>query len=250
MSQRQEENWEAVREFVHTEEKVYVDEESEWYFGQVVEEEGHIYGKFGRVITDSPVEYDHSRGEFVHRDGVQAENSIFVINTDRSVIIFNQRMRIGYNQFIRAFCEGFELYTDIELDIHLLKNKLDLDDVLAEGEINRANFQLFGGIYGVENFLIDHMRDLNAESVDITIESPKNENINIESELFHEALELCTSGYGDYALNVNTSNNQYRVTSFDKPATLELDINNNLGSIMEKSEDMKRFLNDWYHAHP
>jgi hypothetical protein len=95
-------------DYMQSDGPVYVDDEQEWFFGDIDSRGEYILGKFGKVFPEQPTRYDEAEGDFVETSETdrQADYSMFIVYVPENIIIYNQRKRVGYRQFREAFSEG------------------------------------------------------------------------------------------------------------------------------------------------
>jgi hypothetical protein len=239
-----------LHNYVSADEPVHSEDESIWRFGDVELSEGCIYGKFGKVFTDKPMQFDEEEGDFVESQEEKelADVSHFMIFTERNMIAFNRKKHIGHKQFINAFAEGYNQYHNIVdgIKIRLLKSSVEIKDLLSRADrIFSIDFDLIptNPIRDEDMRILDQpMRDMGADELSIAAES--DGSIDTESDIVRSGFSLSNNGYGDFRLGYEESNESKIYDSREKPATYEATEPESIGGLRSLTEDLSTQLTE------
>lgn len=203
--QANEEIRESLVRYVQSSEPVVVEENESWYFGETDRRGERIIGKFGRSFSDNSTIYNESKGDFEDEAVVnkKAEYCMFVLDLDRSLLIYHSKNRIGHQQFRNYFSEGYERFMEgtATLETELIRNEQDVDRVVEERPVRRAEFRLRSSNPSSDPAWEDidnEMKVMLARKLNVDVESIENGSLNFDEDLLRDLYEMSKSEYGEY----------------------------------------------------
>ena len=209
----------SLANYVESANPVVVEEDESWHFGDTVHDGDKIIGKFGRSFTDNSTIYDESRGDFEDEavENKKAEYSMFVLDIEHQILLYHSRNRLGHQQFKDHFEDGYERYMEgiATLEIELIRNKEDVDEIVEQYPVRRAEFRLRTSNPSPEPAWEDwdeEMRQMLAEKLDIDIESIDGGSLNFDEETLREIYEMSKTEYGEHEI-VYDKNGELTVVS-------------------------------------
>ena len=235
----------TIREYVNSSEVVYseVGSDEKWIFGAIIEREGMLFGKFGKIYTNQPTRYDFDEGDFIdsEEEETEADYSMFLVYPEKNLIVFNQRRRIGYRQFQHAFASGYNNYYNLDdgLAVTLLKDAGNVEDLLEETEVQTVEFDLVPTNPTSDpdmQVLDNHIRNMEADN--FGIDAKADGGINMDDDLMQAALSMSNAGYGDFQMEYERDNRRERFVSADKPASHETDRPSILQDLVAHASDL------------
>jgi hypothetical protein len=212
--------------FVKSEDPVLSEGDAEWRFGRamVYEDDSFLVGRLGREFDDEPKQYNESIGDFELKKGRDADVSHFVLFLDIQVVAFNRKLRIGPDQFIRAFSTGFNRYYDTAplMDMVRLKNDITLEQVFNNSDsVTELEFDL----EPTNPEPTDEMRQMDnqfksAEVKNFLIEMFSDVGINTKAQIV-QAAKGFVGKYGDVKARYNLDGRSQQYNSRSKDAVYE-----------------------------
>jgi len=224
-------------------------EESKWRFGEVREYEGNIVGRFGKVFTDQPMQYDDEAGDFIEaeEDEELADVSHFIIYPETDVIAFNRKKRIGQKQFIEAFSRGYENYYDIPdaLEIKLIKSNYEIEEILSRAErVFSVDFDLIptNPIRDEEMRTLDQpMREMGAD--DLNFVATSDTELDPENDYIRAGFALSNNGYGDFEMGYEEDGEEKIYDSRDRPAIYQTEEPESVPAMIQRAEELRSEAN-------
>lgn len=215
---------------------------SEWRIGGTDEDATRSFavGNFGKLYQDRPQTYDEEEGEFKTEELEEmAETSMFLAHYDLGFVAFNQRQRIGYNQFTTAFSRGYNQWCDIynALSLPFITPQDELERIIDETVIKSLEFDLEPtNPYPSEAMesLDREINDMEAEEVELNAES--DGGLNPQSELLQSALSFASSPYGDVKVEYREDGGTYEFNTKNRPASVKIDHPSDLADFINKSK--------------
>jgi hypothetical protein len=209
---------ENIREYVRTNEVVTESATGRWYFGAIDDRGDTIYGKFGKEFTEESSAYDESVGDFVDDvdANVDAQYSMFVLNFPNRLLIYNTRNRVGQNQFRQNFARGYNESFSGSMGVDPLKNRADVNQVVADFNVHNAEFELEPSNPGADEeweALDDHIQDMLADKLGIEVEALEGSGLNFDDELLAEMFEMAKSEYGEFRIHYDEDGFIKKITS-------------------------------------
>ena len=241
----------TLYDYVNSGEVVFseVGGDEKWIFGASIKRDGLIFGKFGKIYTDQPTRYDFEQGDFIdsEEEETQAEYSMFLIQPEKNLIVFNQRHRIGYRQFQRAFAAGYNNFYNLDdgISITLLKDAGDVERILEETEVQSVEFDLVPTNPTSDpdmEVLDNHIRNMEADI--FGMDAKADGGINMDDDLMKAALSMSNAGYGDFQMEYERQNRREKYSSADKPASQETDKPSNLEDLVASARDLTERAQD------
>lgn len=192
----------TIQQYIDTQESVFEEAESQWYFGVTDEINNVIYGQFGK-------EYDYERntyenGEFAAtgEEETDAAFSWFIFDPETNILAFNQRNRIGYNQFRNAFVEGYNQRAQEEEDV---RNAMNMNWLTTEDELVRIinsnrvtslEFEIrpMNEANSGYSSLNEILQDSDAEQGAILLKEASEDGLDISEETIQELIDLVVEG--------------------------------------------------------
>ncbi|WP_410765781.1 hypothetical protein [Haloferax sp. DFSO60] len=234
---------ERLLKYTKSTEPVYADEDAVWRFGRVEEHGETIIGRFGKVFTDQPMQFDDDEKDFVQSDDNEeiADVSHFIIYPSKNVIAFNRKKHIGHKQFVKVFAAGYGNFYGMPegITISLLKNSIEVEELLSVAErIHELDFDLVptNPIRDDEMKVLDEpMREIGADEFSIAAESETG-SLNPRNSFVRSGFALSNNGYGDFKITYEVGGETKFYDSRDKPATLEIEEPDGIGGLRVSSE--------------
>lgn len=232
-----------ILDYLRTDGPVYRQtDEQEWYFGDIRDSNEYIMGKFGKVFPEQPTTYDEASGDFVDQSNPQrqADYSMFIIYIPKNIIIYNQRKRVGYQQFREAFAKGYDNHIgqDDALSVNLLQNKADVNHIIQNANVSEAEIDVVPTNPTSDpdmQKLDSHIQRMNATGLSLEVEGP---SLDMEEDLLAGGIAMTNNGYGDYRLHYEMGDRSDILTSSDKPATKKLEQPENLSEFEDQAPDL------------
>lgn len=241
----------TIEQYIETNDPVFEESDSQWYFGGVTEVDGILFGQFGK-------EYDYERsayqeGEFVAtgENAVDASFSWFIFDPEIRIIIFNSRNRIGYNQFRNAFVGGYNKRAE---ELANVRNAMTMSWLTPAGELRRiletarvttAKFTVRPQDTGRENsnryaVLNQMLNDSKADRGTLEIKESSSEGINTDEETIQKLAELVeddNSGFHARIEYIESGNEQIFNTRVS-PETNRVSSPNNRDQLLAISDEL------------
>lgn len=217
----------TLTEFFDEEGLVIYSGGDEWRFGATLEYNNEfVVGNFGKLFEDAPTTYDESTGEFVTEDAEQvAEASMFLVHYDMKFITFTQRQRIGYNQFVEAFSQGYSEWANIPeaLSLPFITPTDELQRIIDETTVRVLNFDLHPtNPFPQEAMeeLDEEIKDMNADEVELDAEA--DDRLNPENDLLQSALAFAETDYGDVKVIYEENSETHEFNTKGVPASTHI----------------------------
>jgi len=196
-------NIQRMRDYIDTNDHVFVEEDGRWRFGRYREIEGEnfLIGKFGKEFVDKNTRYDDNVEDFVDMEEDDADVSYFALFIDTGIIAFSRKLRIGPQQFTEAFSTGYNQYHDVgaRMSIEILENNLNLEDVFRISDtVNNVDFELIP-TNPEANDEMEKMdqRFKEAEADSFEIEADSDSGLNVSSRVIKAGREFVKNDYGE-----------------------------------------------------
>lgn len=220
---------EQIINYIDSEESVVEEGDAEWRFGRhrVNEDANLVIGRFGREFDDEPKQYNEEIGDFEPKQGRDADVSHFIVFLDIKIVSFNQKHRIGKNQFVRAFSTGFSDYYDTapNMEMSLLENDIDLEDVFETADrVTDLDFDLEPtNPEPTEEMeaMDDRFKETDAETFGLNIFS--DGGINTASSVVKAAKGFVENDYGNAVVDYILDNRKEQLNTKSKDAVYEAD---------------------------
>lgn len=217
-----------------------------WYFGRSEEDGRLIYGKFGKVYSDEPTEYDEDLGDFVETGERvnDADYSVFVMDFDQRVMAFGSTYRVRNNNFIANFEEGFKnvIGAAAELNVELLENKEDLETILEEYPIDKLRAEVRPTNPSPDpafEDLDESLQDMLVEKLGVEAKAADEDGINIEQEFLRQVASMSMSEYGEsWQITYRDNGNLKVISSDSEPAATRTD------SRVENIDELRNYASD------
>jgi hypothetical protein len=196
----------SIYNYIDTDYTVFDGDGYEWKFGAKdpmtasgLSGQDYIAAQFGKIFEDERTEY--SAGEFTSATTTEEDSDVswFVYHPETNLIIFNQRNRIGYDQFREAFTAGYNSWVESEAG---MSNSLTMEWVTATDELSRiinnmrvtkAKFEIRtndSNVSGRYGHIEDAMTDSNSGRMHITYTEASDRGIDCSEEAFESLVDL------------------------------------------------------------
>lgn len=220
------------------------------YFGVTEERDGTLFGQFGK-------EYDYERnvyenGEFVGtgEEETDAAYSWFVFDPETRIIVFNQRNRIGYDQFRNAFVSGYNKRAQEIADVRNAVNMNwltpadELERIINNTRIISARFNTRprdmdeedDGRYAVFNQMLN---ESDSDRGTLEIKESSNEGLDVSEETIARLVELVeqeNNGFNARLVYIESGDEQNfntRVNPATKTVSRSNDLQQVIGSLID-----------------
>jgi len=237
----------AFIDYISAKESVVEGSEGKWYFGDYEVESDRIYGEFGKVYSEEPDIYDEEKGVFVESTtpNTEADYSLFLLHLEKNILIYNTRNRIGKNQFINKFREGFRRSVSdaAEMKTEFIQNTDSVERVVEETTVKEAEFDLVPSNPENEDEwedLDERIKDMLATRLDLDAESAQG--LNFDEELLRQALEMSKSSYGEFYLKYDENGTVRVLDSEGLPLSKAEERPDSIGGMRAKAGDLLAYV--------
>ncbi|PSQ19702.1 hypothetical protein BRD04_09790 [Halobacteriales archaeon QS_9_67_17] len=233
----------TLDEFFNADDLVIESGGAEWRFGATRDHNNEfVVGNFGKLFEDEPTTYDESRGKFVTEDAEQvAEASMFLAHYAMNFIVFTQRQRIGYNQFVEAFSKGYNEWSGVPeaLTLPFITPTDELERIIDQTKVRVLNFDL----EPTNPFPQDGMQELdeeikNMKAEEVELDAEADGGLNPENELLQSALAFAETKYGDVKVVYEENNETHEFNTKSVPASTRISEPSNLEDLIAKSRPL------------
>jgi len=246
---REDREREALNEYIKSDGSVVETSTSKWYFGAIDPGPAVSIGKFGKEYTDEQGRYDQEEGDFIENADISTDidYSMFIIDFERNILIYNTKGRIGHEQFRTRFSQGFSNHFggSVEFETKFIKNTQTLEEIVDSTKVHVADFELKPSNPSSDpewENLDDSIQEMLAEKLEIIAESDQDLNsdgLNMDEDLLEQAVEMAQTKYGiDYRLVYDDDGVIKTVTKEREPVTRRQEQPETLPELRNKASEL------------
>lgn len=239
-------------EYIKSKEPVHQEGDLEWRFGKNRELDGIVVGKFGKVFDEEPTKYDSEIGDFIQSSGEDADVSYFAIFFETNTIAFNRRLRIGPDQFTKAFAKGYNDYfpNEIPIDIEITEWEENLEHVLSTADkVDKIDFDLETTNPGPNEEMREmdnQFREAGADEFEIILNA--DQALNVGADVIQSGVSFVKNKYGDARVKFTRNGREEEYSTKSKTATKTLEepdgIDDVIGYIDELRDQLSALMAD------
>ncbi|MWG33889.1 DUF4747 family protein [Halomarina oriensis] len=237
---------EVLERYIRTDGEIAEGENGTWYFGKVEPEQNYDLGKFGKVYSEEPTTYDKEEGDFVEdtAPNQEADYSMFLLHYEDNLLIYNTKNRIGHEQFLKYFSEGFNSRHegDVSIELSKMHNTDSVEWVVNQKRVREASFELEPSNPSShpdwEN-LDEEIQKMLAKRLSLMAESKDGANLNMDEELLEQAVEMAQTRYGlDYRIVYDDNGYAKTVTKHREPVQKGEERPDTLGGLQARAGEL------------
>src|SRR3989338_1158828 len=215
----------------------------EWKFGGVIEGDGFIYGKLGKIKKSKiRTVYDDNKEDFIELEDMvgDAEVSHFCIFFKEHIILFERRPNLGHKELIYIFSEYYNKLFDHKggMDIGLLQNKAEIIKILKQAEkLTLVKFNLIPSNPDNSDDLKkmdEALKEINADKAKFEVENKEDGLEFKKPNLLTSSFALCDRGYGSYVLTYKKGDQELKIESRSKIIKESLDLPSETENILKE----------------
>lgn len=244
---------ELLENYIQTTDPVAEDQSGTWYFGAPDIQERYALGKFGKVYTEEPTTYDEELGDFIDdaAKSKDADYSMFIIDFEDNILIYNTKNRIGYQQFRKHFAKGFsETYgADLSIETKFIRNRDDIETVVEEKPVYEASFELEPS--NPSNHpdwrdLDESIQEMLAKQLEILAKADEEKSLNMDEDLLKQAVKMAQTKYGiDYRIVYDDDGQVKTITKERDPIQTREEEPDTIGGLREMTRDLISYANSY-----
>jgi len=239
----------AIIDYIQSKDPVVETSSSKWYFGAVDPGPEIAIGKFGKEYTDEQGKYDEEEGDFIEKAGrsTDIDYSMFVINFEKGILIYNTKGRIGHEQFRTRFAEGLKIHHNgvVSMKTEFIKNEQTLEEIIETADVYSADLELEPSNpssdpeweeldESIQNMLADELRIVAESDRDLS-----DTSLNMDEDLLKQAVKMAQTKYGlNYRLVYNDDGVVKAVTKDRDPVTRKQEQPDNLPSLRQRASGL------------